>query len=288
VTDQTRRHDVFEILGHETRFAILEALGEAGPLSFTALHDRVPGKDSGRFNYHLGRTVGSFVEERDDGYALTAAGRRVYGAVLAGRFDKHHEEGTVETDAGCTDCGGPLEVRFEPDRVGVVCSTCDAVMTRPTVPPGVFAEWPREAAAEVIARWTTARALTESVGLCPSCSGRVDRRAVLPDEELAPEWFDGETWGAVVVVADCRRCGQSTHAVPEVAVLHHPRVASFHYDRGVDVRTTPFWAIEWLDWGTSDLVSVDPLRIAVPVSLDDVRRIFVFGRDLTLVGEYGA
>lgn len=69
--------DAFEILGNDTRLAILLALWEAkepGPpfaepseraVSFSELRDRVGVKDSGQFNYNLDKLVGAFIEQAE-------------------------------------------------------------------------------------------------------------------------------------------------------------------------------------------------------------------------------
>lgn len=73
--DPTR---VFQLLGDETRLAIVRALATAeGPVEFSALRDRVGAADSGRFNYHLGRLRETLVAKTTDGYVLTATGERV-------------------------------------------------------------------------------------------------------------------------------------------------------------------------------------------------------------------
>lgn len=59
--------DAFDVLGNETRLGILRVLGEAdGPLSFSALFDRVDYDTSGNFSYHLKRLEGHFIRETDD------------------------------------------------------------------------------------------------------------------------------------------------------------------------------------------------------------------------------
>ena len=69
---------VFDLLGDDTRFRIVQALHAAddgGPLPFSRLQERVDVEDSGRFNYHLTRLQGVLVVKREDGYALTGTGR---------------------------------------------------------------------------------------------------------------------------------------------------------------------------------------------------------------------
>lgn len=72
--------EVFELLGNDIRLRIVRELCTAEPgcaVPFSRLRERVGVRDSGKFNYHLGRLRGPLVEKREDGYALTAAGRAV-------------------------------------------------------------------------------------------------------------------------------------------------------------------------------------------------------------------
>ncbi len=71
---------VFELLGNDIRLRIvcqLRATEPGCPMAFSRLRERVGVGDSGKFNYHLGRLQGTLVVKRQDGYALTPAGRAV-------------------------------------------------------------------------------------------------------------------------------------------------------------------------------------------------------------------
>ncbi|MFC6795933.1 ArsR/SmtB family transcription factor [Halobaculum halobium] len=87
VDESSRR--TFELLANETRLGIISALGEASgeggyaTLSFSELQEATGIEDNGHFNYHLKKLVEEFVEDREDGYALTLAGIRAYQAIVA-------------------------------------------------------------------------------------------------------------------------------------------------------------------------------------------------------------
>lgn len=73
--------DAFDVLGNDTRLAILFALWDASDhgvsadgLSFSELRKHVDIADSGRFNYHLDKLTDRFIERTDDGYVLRRAG----------------------------------------------------------------------------------------------------------------------------------------------------------------------------------------------------------------------
>jgi DNA-binding HxlR family transcriptional regulator len=71
-----------ELLGDGTRLATLRAVAAAeGPVSFSALRRTVGVDDSGRFNYHLRRLTGVYVERNEAGYTLLPAGRDALAAV---------------------------------------------------------------------------------------------------------------------------------------------------------------------------------------------------------------
>lgn len=83
--------EAFQTLASEVRVTVLvELLGaeRAGeePLSFSTLQAAAGADSSAGFAYHLRQLSGHFVRQREDGYALTPAGRRAAEAVVAGTF----------------------------------------------------------------------------------------------------------------------------------------------------------------------------------------------------------
>ena len=77
------------LLSDERRVAIVRELAAAGAvpgstvtISFSELLERVGIRDSGQFNYHLGRLRGRFVDRTDDGYRLTPTGAAVGETIL--------------------------------------------------------------------------------------------------------------------------------------------------------------------------------------------------------------
>lgn len=272
----------FELLAHEIRLQTLEVLNDADErLSFGELRDRVGVEDPGKFNYHLQKLTGRFVRA-NDGYRLSAAGKRVVGAVLSGGYTAEFADEVVPMDAGCSVCEGRLEARFSGERARILCSNCEWTVTAPRIPPGVFEGWPRDVSPEVVDRWRKRNRVSAAYGFCYNCDGRLDQTICLPDDDGAPDWFHGHISDAVEV-SSCRRCGHWWHTVVEQAVVTHPAVAAFHYDHGIDVRETPDWALPWVDHGQATVTDTDPLRIEVPVAIDDARRVFTFDGDLSLV-----
>jgi hypothetical protein len=282
--------EAFGLLGHEIRFAILEALNDAdGELPFSELRERVGVRDTGQFNYHLGELVGRFVRRTDDGYRLAAAGRRVVGAVLSGGVTQAMDADPVATDAECLECGGTMEARFREDGIAVECADCGMQYTDPDVPPGVVERQPPEAVARVVERWNRREQASAGYGFCQYCDGGVDVTVCLPGEAAAPDWFTEEVREGDGIEADvvyeCGRCGASWHALLELAALTHPAVMGFHYEHGIDLRGTPSWELPWMGYDVATVTGEDPLRVDLPVELDDERAVFTFDRDLSVVEE---
>jgi hypothetical protein len=79
--------EAFAVLGNETRLAILLALeGADDPLAYSELKRAVGVYDSGRFNYHLDKLLGHFIDGTGNGYRLRDVGRRAAQAVVAETF----------------------------------------------------------------------------------------------------------------------------------------------------------------------------------------------------------
>ena len=104
-TESLRPDDAFTLLADGTRIKIIRALGDASTpgvpetLSFAELRRRADISGSGRFNYHLGKLEGQFVEATDEGYRLSYPGVRVYQAIKAGTFTDRVQIDAFELDA---------------------------------------------------------------------------------------------------------------------------------------------------------------------------------------------
>lgn len=185
--------DAFAVLGNETRMEILQSLGRAdGPLPFSELRERVGVRDSGQFNYHLGKLTGHFIQETDDGYRLSRAGTRVIESVLSGAVTETPVIEPTPVDAPCHLCGGTVEVTYREERLETYCTECAGLFGEsnrtgewigeasrgylgylPMPPAGVAGRTPDEVlqAAWV---WGNLEILSLASGVCPRCSGTVD------------------------------------------------------------------------------------------------------------------
>jgi hypothetical protein len=285
VVERLPPDEAFELLAHGTRLRVLETLNEsAEPLVFGELRERVGVSDPGGFNYHLRKLTGRFVRETDEGYELTIPGRRVVGAVLSGGYTKVLDAEPLPVSGTCSECDGSLEARFHKDGIEVVCQNCGFQQTDPKIPAGALEGWSREDAPAVVARWLKRIHAAAEYGFCYNCDGRLDRTVTLPADEGSPEWLTGEHLDATVIY-ECRRCGTGWQSVVPYAILTHPAVVVFHYDHGIDLREIPDWNLDWPEIGLATVVNETPLRIEVPITLDDETRVFTVDADLDIVNE---
>lgn len=188
----------FQLLGNETRLAILFALWDAYDpdrsvtvLSFSELYQRVDYDDPGNFNYHLDKLLGHFVTKTDDGYALRHTGLKFVRSVIAGtgvgRLDP------VEVDSTCPLCDASKVVAYEDELLSISCSECDGhwgpgggyprgtLMTKKLPPVCLVERTPDELlhVAEVLSRHLFQLAIE---GTCPECTGPMSTSLTICEE----------------------------------------------------------------------------------------------------------
>jgi hypothetical protein len=285
VVERLDPEESFELVAHETRLGTLRELNDTdGPLAHSELRERVGVDDPGGFNYHLQKLDGTFVRGNEEGYELTAAGRRVVGAVLSGGYTAALSGDAIAMDADCMHCGGPLETRFREDQVYVACTECDVEVNDVEAPPGVFEDYDRAAVPAVVDSWVKRHISLSEYGFCPRCDGRLDERLVRADAADVPDGL-GDIPVAVVVHYDCRRCSHRRYAMlPAVGALH-PAVVGFHYDHGINLRETSFRELDWLEMGIASVVETDALVAEFDVTLDDETLTVAFDESVSLVRE---
>lgn len=253
----------FGLLGNETRVAIIRTLGETvqEPLSFSELRERVGVRDSGQFNYHLNKLVGSFVRREDGDYTLTYAGARVVGAILAGTFNEKGAHESFELDAACPICGSPIVANYRDERVTVRCPDCDEQLSTFGFPPGGLENRDAAELTRTFERWLRNVFTLMADGICLNCTGRThgelttDSEYMRDDEEVVAEFT-------------CERCNDVATSSVASFVLSHPAVVAFHYEHGIDLGETPEWNLTWLRNKQTTLDSRDPPRATTRVTLD--------------------
>ena len=178
--DRAAVRDAFSLLAHDIRLDIVLALLEnwaavfTEPQSYSDLMAAVGMEDSGKFNYHLDRLRGVYVEQVEDGYVPTASAVALYRTVLAHRPTETVTE-AGELDEPCPHCGGTLREQYERSFFTLTCTDCDSweLMTYVFPKNGLRDRTGkrRYRAVEHRADYHTGLART---GQCPFCAGTVE------------------------------------------------------------------------------------------------------------------
>lgn len=269
--------DAFALLSDETRIAIIRALGATPDesLSFSTLRERANVTDSGQFNYHLRKLIGSFVRQTDeDEYELTYAGTRVIGAIFSGTFNQRGTPTSFEFDATCAVCGSSLEAQYEHERVTIACPTCDDQISSFGFPPGAFENRTREELPQAFDGWIRAYLSTVRRSFCLNCTGRIhgsitdESEYLLEDQEVGIEHV-------------CERCDERSTSSIGAYLLSHPEVVAFHHDHGIDLNETPFWELPWLREKNATVLSSDPWCVRLALELDGDRLELEIEKDLS-------
>jgi hypothetical protein len=260
--------DAFARLSDPVRVELLRELwleGRHDAVRYADLKDAVGVRDSGRFNYHLQRLTGVFVEQTGDGYALTAAGLAVVDAVQSETFAPSVTVRPTPVDGDCPTCGVAFEATYEDGMFDVSCPDCGRVASTFVFPPrGVRVRDPVDAA---YAHGIEARTRSEraALGVCPYCGGRMRTTLRQSGSMYGPE-----------VSHDCVDCeGRVTSSAGSLA-HSQPATVAFCHDHGVDPRG-PSWHFEWCtDPDAAAVDQTDPLRVTVTVPLggDELRLTF--------------
>jgi ribosomal protein S27AE len=249
----------FALLGDETRVGILQALGETPdePVPFAELQGRVGMRDSGGFNYHLGKLRGSFVRRTDEGYELTYAGRQVVGAIYAGTYTANATVEAIPVEGECPVCGGGLVAGYAEETARMNCTECEEWHNEFGFPPGSLDQFSREELPVAFDRWMQHVFGGIVAGFCYTCAGRMEGRLVRDegDERVAGMPAHAEF--------ACGRCGSTARASGAMAAMFHPGVRGFLFEHGFDPSTEPSWALGDASLPDVSLRSTDPLRLTV-------------------------
>jgi len=285
--DTLSAEKALKILGEETRAQIVVELGESvredgvlpAPLSFSELMERVDAEDSGRFNYHLDKLVGTFVYKTDDGYLLQPPGHFLYRAVVSGRLT---ERETVEPFAvgECPDCGDDLRAEYPANSCFYVrCPTCETFQHAVDLPAGGFeGRTPREALAAGMRKRHHEAALLRQ-GICHGCGSSVERRLDPGDYEAWDAFHDHN----VYAVMACSVCSAGGFGHPAMAALSTPPVVAFFEAHDRDAFAAVPWREPLLTAKAETKVHDDCTRVTVPFELDGDRLRVTLDDDLTVV-----
>ncbi|QSG06514.1 winged helix-turn-helix domain-containing protein [Halapricum desulfuricans] len=251
--------DAFSLLADETRLAILRELYALDdPLTFSELRERVGMRDSGQFNYHLGKLKGQFVEQTEEGYELTTSGFRVLGAVFAGTYEERTID-PVPIDDPCPLCGGRLTAVYDRDHFEIVCEDCETHVIAYPAPPGILRGRDREELPAVFSRYARHVLGQITDGFCPFCLGPTEVELDIPEVE------------GIGANHQCQHCGLEMTMSTGISLLQVPEVVAFAREHGLDVQETPLWAQDPIFGGDERLVDdeSDPAALEFVITIDD-------------------
>ncbi|MFB6206972.1 MAG: hypothetical protein ABEJ05_10660 [Haloglomus sp.] len=251
----------FGLLSNGLRVSIIRTLGGAeGPMSFSALREATSERDSGKFNYHLGKLTGHFVTKNEDGYRLSLAGIQVYGAIQSGAYTANASLAPFEFDGPCPLCGSDvLLAEYSDEHAKLYCPNCDAWRNEFSFPPASLDQYAREELPYAFDRWMHATVMKVLQGFCSNCGGRVDGRL---------EQTGAESQMPIRVLFECGRCGDMLTASAMLPALFHPVAVSFFEDHDINVLHDPSWRYFNVvtDW-TVEVASEAPLTARVSIKV---------------------
>ncbi len=296
--------EAFELLGHETRLAILDALWEASRLSnarehedpsvwypasdavsFTDLRKRVGMRDGSQFNYHLKKLVGRFVHETDEGYVLDRNGQRIVSIIRAEEFTDEVVFDGVPVDAPCPLCNGAVVLESGANRTLDFtfwrCTECDGLRRVPGMPPGIlgildslapggFRDRTPGEIVKALVTWTIHRQTMAVQGVCPDCTGQVSTSLV----HCGDHDGDGHVCDACGTVfgvrfhSTCDRCHLRWVIPSEQHVLTHPTVRVFYREHGYEPKGIDFPLVRAETIADQEVLSEDPITVRTTVEID--------------------
>lgn len=267
--------DLFELINHELRIDILTALvdrrradPDSSGCSYSELLNAVGNPDSGQFHYHLSRLRPQLISKTDEGYCLSVAGRRITGTLLAGTYGEDDVSVSGTLEQSCPTCDAPFNASFEYGLFHVTCSSGHVDLTTGYPEGVVHGRTIRDIAA--VAAQTIRQDVERALeGLCPHCFG-----CMQPSIEYEDEYR---------FTALCERCGMLFQAPVGFAIISHPSVVSFLYERGYDPRTRPPWTFGFcLSDDAVKRIETEPLLLRIhieangeylDVDVDDTGRV---------------
>ncbi|WP_049898853.1 winged helix-turn-helix domain-containing protein [Halococcus agarilyticus] len=281
--------ETFEILGHETRLAIVEELAkhrrtqwQPSGLGFAELRKAVGIADAGKFNYHLGELRGHFVYKDDDEYVLRNAGLELAGAIVAGTYTERADTRRAAVDRACPACGSSLEGVYERGYLRIECPDHGAVFEN-SVPPGAAAGRSMDELVAVANRDAKHTLEHARDGTCPHCWGSMSITVPADPSSVLEGRGDDAEVEQVLVQFSCERCEMTFWFPVSVCVVDHPAVVSLYGDHGIDVRDRGYLELDFVTGSGGAVVSTDPVRVAVDVAVaDDALRLTLDG-SLTVV-----
>lgn len=277
--------DAFAVLSDETRLDIIRVLGDAGgtgeyrALPFSTLQDSVGVDDSGRFSYHLNKLVGRFIESTDEGYRLRVPGVQVYQAIQAGVYTDHENIDPITTEIPCqVGCGGVCSVRYTDFRFYMECEECGIRRIRYPIDPQSFGDDVPADLLHAADRRLKRDTFSMELGFCPYCAGPIESEYRGQRPNL---WDSPEPGNLIASRRTCTRCHWFIDFRTYVIALIKPTVAGEFSAAGVNTFEVPQWCDEY-QW-TERLISEDPLRVELEMTIQGVTRVVTFDEEMDVI-----
>jgi len=286
-TEQVVSNAAFALLGHQTRLDILRAFFDSyEPVdpdsmaevradrtrSYSELMDAVGLRDSGKFNYHLEKLRGVYVEKVEDGYVPTASAVALFQAVVANRPTESVAV-DVDLEAPCPACGVDLSWRYEQEYLTIECASCEQFwgLTYRFPKNGLLTQDSEDVYEALYDRMMHHVGLART-GQCPACAGVVER--AIPDERL-----DGSAIPTAEL--DCGTC--SWHATVDIvsALQFEPRVMRALFEIGVSLESGT-QATEAVLRTVSGRTSAESNQVVVEIETDEGRATVVVDETLAV------
>ena len=288
--------EAFELLGNETRLAILLALWEAvdpvrppseTALPFSELRKRVGIRHGAQFNYHLDKLVGQFVRKTDAGYTLTTSAERILSVIWAGTLTGSSSFADEQIDAACMLCGTPTLVAYSDGILTQRCPSCDGVTREPTESSGVIAReyrppvglenrTPREFVQEG-KTWHRHQRHAFIEKTCPDCSGTVTATIHVCDDHDSHDLTVCDRCERVHEIDAsfvCDVCKSSMRTGIWNTILTDVAVIAFFHEHGLDTKALEDELAYGVLYEAVERVAVhseEPLEVVVSVELDGDR-----------------
>lgn len=296
--------EALALLGNDVRTTILWTLSEArggdGPppiLPFSTLKERT-GLDIGssRFNYHLQQLVGTFVERvepgsdddaqlvsgmagpKAEGFRLRPEGTTLIRTIRAWSVAGNAAIERLELEGNCHHCGGSLVGAYENAIFAVQCPDCDYLYDYNLTPPGVVAD--PDGRIERVAAFNRHRRRAFADGTCPLCAGPLD----VEFQDPADTGYPRSDLRSALVRRGCAHCANKDNLTVGEALLDDAELIAFCHERGLDVTSTPIWAIEFAATDrTVTVESREPWQVTLTVELAGDRLELVVDDSLSVV-----
>jgi hypothetical protein len=287
--EQPVSEEAFALLGHEIRLDILRAFFRmyepVDPESLPDVRDRrtipyaelmaaVGTEDSGKFNYHLEKLRGVYVEDVEEGYVPTASAVALYEAMVANRPTETAST-NFSVDESCPNCASELRGGYEQEFLTVECPACDLFWGATyRFPKNGLAVRDGENVYEALYDRLMHHVGLARTGQCPSCAGVTS--ATLPRDRL-----DGDSTPTVELT--CGTCSWFVTVDAVSALQFAPRVTSALLDIGIPLESSGMRATERaLPDVTGRVESEDPFRATIAVAYDGALAEVVVDDDLAV------